>query len=159
MKVCTLCKEPAEFIESEGIWRHEGDPRNEAYRGSAFCDKYGYPIEVEDEVPRVSSVAFPSETLQVQMQFGGSVPLGYVAVIIKNCPISQIGNDTLAPCFKLEARVAMEIGMQFIHMAKLAEQSANSVANADAEPCRFNTQLGPCQLPVGHSGSHVCEGN
>lgn len=41
--VCTICRSPVEFIESEGVWRHKGP--NEKYFAQTFCDKYGYPVK------------------------------------------------------------------------------------------------------------------
>ena len=46
--VCTICGSPAEFIESEQVWRHAGKPYQKGFDIQSFCDKYGYPISVEE---------------------------------------------------------------------------------------------------------------
>ena len=46
-KRCTICKDPAIYHKDEGVWRH----RNQSFEGGQFlCDKYGYPIQVEDSL-------------------------------------------------------------------------------------------------------------
>lgn len=42
--VCSLCKAPA-GLAADGNYRHTGTPFEDA---SAFCEKYGYPIPVEE---------------------------------------------------------------------------------------------------------------
>lgn len=50
-KVCALCKAPA-YLDERGDWRHESTnphgPRGQS-DGSEFCEKYGYPIPIEDK--------------------------------------------------------------------------------------------------------------
>ena len=47
-KRCTICKDPAMYHEDEGVWRH----KHSGFEGGQFlCDKYGYPIKVEDIDP------------------------------------------------------------------------------------------------------------
>lgn len=48
---CSICGSPAEFIKSEGIYRHKGHPGDLRYAAQSFCDKYGYPIQVVTAVP------------------------------------------------------------------------------------------------------------
>ena len=50
VKVCTLCGSPAEYIPTEGIWRHKGDPFDSRYIAQSFCSRYGYSIEVKDAI-------------------------------------------------------------------------------------------------------------
>ena len=45
-KRCTICKDPAMYCPDEQVWRH----KNEGFEGGQFlCDRYGYPIQVEDD--------------------------------------------------------------------------------------------------------------
>lgn len=47
-KVCSLCGCEAEYIATEGVWRHTGDPFEDKYLAQLFCHSYGYPIPVID---------------------------------------------------------------------------------------------------------------
>jgi hypothetical protein len=79
----------------------------------------------------------PSSNVNIQIMTGApTIELGHVALIIHNCPIIMIQNpnatedspdSTPVPGVKLTARQAMEIGMNLIHIAKIAEEFANSV--------------------------------
>lgn len=44
---CTRCNGLAKFVESEGVWRHAGEPHQQEHLEQSFCDRYGYPIEVK----------------------------------------------------------------------------------------------------------------
>ncbi len=48
--VCKLCGAPA-HLASDGNYRHSGQPFED---GSGFCDKYGYPIPVEEKPAQCS---------------------------------------------------------------------------------------------------------
>lgn len=47
VQVCKLCGSEAEFCADENVWRHKGDPSDKRYFTQTFCNRYGYPIEVE----------------------------------------------------------------------------------------------------------------
>lgn len=45
-KRCTICADPAIFHADEEVWRH----KNVGFDGVQWlCEKYGYPIRVEDD--------------------------------------------------------------------------------------------------------------
>lgn len=46
--ICIVCKSPAVYSTKEGVWRHKG-PATE-YFAQSFCDKYGHPIKVEEDL-------------------------------------------------------------------------------------------------------------
>lgn len=48
---CQICKTPAKWHEKEKVWRHEGRPFEGA---QIFCDRFGYPIDVETDEDRVT---------------------------------------------------------------------------------------------------------
>lgn len=100
---------------------------------------------------------------QVQIQIGGQLPLGMVALVIKNCPLLIMPSDdgeheSAHPAFKLTARQSMEMGMNLIHFAKVAEQqavAARRMAETEAERCTTLTDRGQCVLVREHHGNHA----
>lgn len=58
------------------------------------------------------------------------VKMGNVGIIIYNCPISDIGQGYLGPAIQLSAQQAMEVGMNLIYIAKVAEAKAAAAAES-----------------------------
>ncbi len=61
------------------------------------------------------------------MACGSAIQPGHVAIILHNVQIGPVdmpdGTQALVPCFQLSARQAMEVAMNMIHIAKIAEQN------------------------------------
>lgn len=64
----------------------------------------------------------PETPAEVQIQAYTAPELGraHVGVVINNCPLIEVDGG-LKPGFKMCARQAMEVGMNLIYLAKLAE--------------------------------------
>ena len=68
--------------------------------------------------------------INIQILTGEPVSAGHVAIVIYNCPTVMLrredGELVPVPGVQLTARKAMEIGMNLIHIAKLAEEFQNA---------------------------------
>ncbi len=58
----------------------------------------------------------------IQVLSGAPIEPGFVALLFKNMPIQEV-NGELLPCIQVSARQAMELAMNIIHIAKIAENS------------------------------------
>ncbi len=88
----------------------------------------------------------------IQVQINGGIPAGFVAMVIFNCPLTEV-EGSIHPAFKLSAVQAMEVGCNLIHMAKLAGQY-RPIAESEEDRCTTLTKAGQCVLKRGHDGNH-----
>lgn len=72
---CTLCNGLAVFVPEEQAWRHAGKPHQREYLEQGFCNKYGYPIQVQPEI-ELTRLRAEVERLQVQLAGCGAAALG-----------------------------------------------------------------------------------
>lgn len=80
----------------------------------------------------------PDTNVNIQILYGQPVTeIGHVAMMIFNCPVvayhtgredEHASDVIMVPGVQLTARQAMEIGMNLIHIAKVAETHANAQA-------------------------------
>jgi hypothetical protein len=72
--------------------------------------------------------------IHIQVMVGPpQIKLGHIALVLHNPPISPInlpdGSTVLVPCIQLNARQAMEIAMNIIYIAKIAETQKEAEEN------------------------------
>lgn len=62
-----------------------------------------------------------NEQVQIQTMTSSEIGLGHVAVIITNCPMVEVSEGVIKPGIKMSARQAIEVAINIIHIAKIAE--------------------------------------